>query len=149
MSPFWLVYRKACHLPVEIEHKAYWAVKEFNIGLQKVSVERKLQLEELECLRLKAYDNARIHKEKTKAVHDWHIKQNEFRVGNLVLLYNSRLRLLPRKLRSRWDGLYIVDKNEPYEVVHLYHLKLYHHINPKSDKEVKIVFLKDPPGACK
>ncbi|XP_015968020.1 uncharacterized protein LOC107491647 [Arachis duranensis] len=118
------------------------------MGLQKVGVERKLQLEELECLRLEAYDKARIYKERTKAVHDTHIKRPEFRVGNLVVLYNSRLKLLPRKLRSRWDGLYIVDKVEPYGVVHLRHLKLYHHTNPKSDKEVDIFFLKDPPKVC-
>ncbi|XP_016166187.1 uncharacterized protein LOC107608914 [Arachis ipaensis] len=149
MSPFWSVYEKACHLPVEIEHKAYWTVKECNMVLQKAGVERKLQLEELECLRLETYDNARIYKKRTKTVHDQHIKRKEFQVGNLVILYNSGMRLLPKKLKSRWDHLYIVDKVEPYGVVHLRHLKLYHHTNPKSDKEVEFFFLKDPPGACK
>ncbi|XP_072060269.1 uncharacterized protein [Arachis hypogaea] len=57
MSPFRLVYRKACHLPVEVKHKAYWVVKEFNSGLGGVGIERKLQLEELKCLRLDVYEN--------------------------------------------------------------------------------------------
>ncbi|XP_016168226.1 uncharacterized protein LOC107610736 [Arachis ipaensis] len=104
MSPFCLVYRKVCHLLVEVEHKSYWAVKECNSGLGGVGIERKLQLEELEGLRLEAYENSRLYKEKVKAVHDKHIKRREFKVGDQVLLYNSRLRLMPGKLRSRWDG---------------------------------------------
>ncbi|XP_016168152.1 uncharacterized protein LOC107610638 [Arachis ipaensis] len=100
MSPFRLVYRKACHLPVVVEHKAYWAVKECNSGLGGARIERKLQLEELECLRLEAYENSRLYKEKVKAVHDKNIKRREFRARDQVLLYNSRLRLMPDKLRS-------------------------------------------------
>ncbi|XP_020972982.1 uncharacterized protein LOC107633251 [Arachis ipaensis] len=116
MSLFRLVYGKACHLPVEVKHKAYWAVKECNSGLEGARIERKLQLEELECLRLEAYENSRLYKEKLKAVHDKNIKRREFRVGDQVLLYNSRLRLMPGKLRSRWDRPYMVEKVKPYGV---------------------------------
>ncbi|XP_057739888.1 uncharacterized protein LOC130956992 [Arachis stenosperma] len=117
----------------------------------------KLQLEELECIRLEAYENSRIYKEKVKAVHDQNIKRREFRAGDQVLLYNSRLRLIPGKLRSRWDRPYMVEKVEPYGVVNLSHpssptffrvnghrLKLYHGAKVKNNKELKIFLLKDP-----
>ncbi|XP_072060240.1 uncharacterized protein [Arachis hypogaea] len=62
MSPFRLVYGKACHLLVEVEHKVYWAIKECNPSLGGARIERKLQLVELECLRLEAYENSRLYK---------------------------------------------------------------------------------------
>ncbi|XP_072081048.1 uncharacterized protein [Arachis hypogaea] len=112
MSPFQLVYGKACHLLVEIEYKAYWTVKECNPSLGGAGVERKLQLAELECLKLEAYENSKLYKEKMKAVYDKNKRGKEFKVDDLVLLYNSRLRLLLGKLRSKW---------EPYWVYHLRH----------------------------
>ncbi|XP_042467310.1 uncharacterized protein LOC122050475 [Zingiber officinale] len=62
MSPYRIVYGKACHLPMEIEHRAYWAVKACNLDSETVGEERKLQLQELEEIRLEAYENSRIYK---------------------------------------------------------------------------------------
>ncbi|XP_016206555.1 uncharacterized protein LOC107646926 [Arachis ipaensis] len=98
-------YGKACHLPVEVEYKGFWAVRECNLGLGGAGTERKLQLQELENLRLEAYENSRLYKERFKDVHDNIIKRREFRPGELVLVYNSWLRLMPGKLRSWWEEL--------------------------------------------
>ena len=83
-----------------------WAIKKLNCDFSADKEKRLLQLNELEELRNKAYDNAWIYKEKIKKWHDQRILRKEFKVGELVLLYNSRLRLFPRKLKSRWSDLY-------------------------------------------
>ena len=71
-----------------------------------------LELNEMDELRLRSYDNAEIYKEKTRRLHDLKIKRKEFQTGQQVLLYNSRLRLFPGKLKSRWSG--------PFEVAQVF-----------------------------
>ena len=70
LSPFQSVYGKPCHLPVELEHKAYWALKLLNFDETASGEKRKLQLLELEKMRMNAYESSKIYKQKIKAYHD-------------------------------------------------------------------------------
>ncbi|XP_025661393.1 uncharacterized protein [Arachis hypogaea] len=112
-------------------------------------MERKLQLE--------AYENAQFYKEKAKAFHDQNIRRKNFVIGDEVLVYNSRLLLMPKKLRSRWDGPFRVVDVKPYGVVEVIHptngvkfrvnghrVKLYH-VQPKNAKELEIFLLGEVP----
>ena len=119
MSPYIIVYGKPCHLPLELEYKAMWAIKKLNCDFQAAKENRLLQMNELEELRNEAYDNAKIYKEKTKRWHDQKILRREFKVGEQVLLYNSRLKLFLGKLKSRWSGPYTLVTSTPFRAVTL------------------------------
>ncbi|GJY35818.1 reverse transcriptase domain-containing protein [Tanacetum coccineum] len=77
-TPYKLVYGKACHLPIEFKHKAYWALKHCNFDLKTSGDHQKVQMNELNELRDQAYENSLIYKEKMKKIHDSKIKNRVF-----------------------------------------------------------------------
>nr|GEU80401.1 reverse transcriptase domain-containing protein [Tanacetum cinerariifolium] len=118
-TPYKLVYRTACHLPIELEHKAYWALKHCNYDLLIAGDHQKVQLNELNELRDQAYENSLIYKEKTKRIYDSKIEDRVFNVGDQVLLFNSRLKIFSSKLKTRWSGPFTITQVFPYRTIEL------------------------------
>ncbi|GJU14232.1 reverse transcriptase domain-containing protein [Tanacetum coccineum] len=118
-TPYKLLYGKACHLPIELEHKSYWALKHCNFNLKTMGDHQKVQMNELNELQDQAYQNSLIYKEKTNKIHDSKIKNRVFNVGDRVILFNSRLKIFSGKLKTRWTGPFTVAQVFPYGTVKL------------------------------
>ncbi|GJV36684.1 reverse transcriptase domain-containing protein [Tanacetum coccineum] len=116
-TPFRIVYGKVCHLLIELKHKAYWALKNVNLDLDAAGKYRFLQLNQLDEFWTDAYEHSQEYKERTKRWHDSKIMDKEFQEGDEVLVFNSRLKFFPGKLRTRWYGPYMVSKVYPYGTV--------------------------------
>ncbi|XP_038896004.1 uncharacterized protein LOC120084183 [Benincasa hispida] len=119
LSPYVLVFGKACYLPLELEHKMYWVVKKLNIDLEVAEENQKLQLKELDEWRFNAYENTNIYKENTKRWHDQCIGKKEFFIGQKMLLFNLRLQLFLGKLKYRCSRPFVIKAIFPYRAVEL------------------------------
>ncbi|CAN6546990.1 unnamed protein product [Malus baccata var. baccata] len=155
LSPFRLVYGKPCRLPVELENKAYWVIKAYNMDMSVAGQHRKLQLNELDEIQNDAYKSSRIYKEKSKAFHDKMISRKSFSIGQKVLLFNSCLWLFPGKLRSRWVGPFVITNIFPHGAVEIQSAKTgnmfkvnRHRLKPYyesfTEHDVEVVPLQEP-----
>ncbi|GKA82938.1 hypothetical protein Tco_0789686 [Tanacetum coccineum] len=107
-TPFRMVYGKACHLPIEIEHRVYWALKQCNMDLTAAAKNRFMKLNELMELRDGAYKNTRIYKERTKRWHDSRLRgDKDFKNGDKV---NSQ------RLKKYYDRSFNMEDNEMIEL---------------------------------
>ncbi|XP_076954575.1 uncharacterized protein LOC143629098 [Bidens hawaiensis] len=93
---------------MELAHRALWATKSVNMDYNEAGELRKLKLAELEEIRDEAYECASAYKDKLKKVRDAKLRNRVFKEGQKVCLYNSRLRLFPGKLKSKWMGPYVI-----------------------------------------
>ncbi|XP_015160503.1 uncharacterized protein [Solanum tuberosum] len=119
MSPYQLVYRKSCHLLVELEHKAIWALNKLNLDWGAASYQGMSDLNVLDEFRLRAYYSSALYKEKMKKYHDRRIEKQKFVVGDLVLLFNYSLHLFQGMLKSKLTGPFLVMHLLPYGAVDL------------------------------
>jgi len=106
-------------------------------------------------MRNQAYESSKLYKEKVKSYHDKRIVKQNFEPGQMVLLFNSRLRLFPGKLKSKWSGPFLIKEVKPYGVVVLEDpmtkanwtvngQRLKHYFGGEVDRQTSTISLIDP-----
>ncbi|XP_070040851.1 uncharacterized protein [Nicotiana tomentosiformis] len=113
MSPYKLVFEKTCHLLVELKHRALWTLRQLNLDIEVADTSRVTELPELDEFHYHTFESTRLYKERMKMMHDKNILERSFKPEDMILLYNSRLRLFLGKLKSRWSGPFSVVEIHP------------------------------------
>ncbi|XP_075083745.1 uncharacterized protein LOC142167780 [Nicotiana tabacum] len=119
ISLYKLVFGKECHLLVELEHKSFWALRQLNLDVEAAGTSRVTELHKLDEFWYHAFESTRLYKERMKLARDRNILERNFKRGDMVLLFNSRLWLFPGKLKSRWSGPFHVVEIHPTGAVEI------------------------------
>ncbi|XP_076892062.1 uncharacterized protein LOC143543679 [Bidens hawaiensis] len=147
-----MIYGKTCHLPVELEHRASWVHQTVNLDLSTAGVYRFHKIHELEELRDHEYAHSYNYKLKTKELHDRNLRGDKhFKCGDRILLYNSRLGLIPGKLNSPWSGPFTITEVFPYGTIEIEDesgkfkvngQRVKHYIGePVADQTIEVLYL--------
>jgi hypothetical protein len=156
MSPYQLVYEKTCHLPVELEHRAHYAIRKWNIDLKLAGEYRRRQISELEEWRDRAYHSASIYKERTKRWHDKRLKPRNFnpREKGITFQFQSQVvwswkatkqmaGTIPSHRHIIHGAITIQDDDSNAYKVNGQRLKLFLDHNKALDEEIDVIDLVD------
>jgi hypothetical protein len=95
-----------------------------NLDVDAARIKQRIQISELEEMSLKAYESATIYKKRMKRWYDKRLQPKEFKECNKVLLFNSRFKIFKKgKLKSKWDGSYVVHSVSPSGAVTIMDIK--------------------------